>query len=60
MEDGEGRRNGNFGDNVIPKLEFGNEGGAAHRAAATGEEIFHDLVEFFFDEAKRRNMLLSR
>jgi hypothetical protein len=24
------------------------------------EEIFHDLVDFFFDEGARRNMLLSR
>jgi len=33
---------------------------AADPAAATGEKIFHDLVEFFFDEAAGRNMLLSR
>ena len=38
----------------------GWRGNAAHRAAATGEKISHDLVEIFFDEAMRRNMLLSR
>jgi hypothetical protein len=29
-------------------------------AADTAEKIFHDLVEFFFDDVIERNMLLSR
>jgi hypothetical protein len=41
-------------------MRVGGVGRQPTRLPLQEEKIFHDLVEFFFDEAARRNMLMSR